>query len=71
MYITIYKNAMQLGKVTATGNNIGGLVGYSFVNNTQTNGAYLQNCYAIIENSFATRRNKRRNKCRRTIRTWK
>lgn len=55
MYTIIYNNVMLTGKVTATGNNVGGLVGQSLANNSQTYASYIQNCYTLVENSFSTR----------------
>ena len=46
---------MQLGKVTGSTSNTGGLVGQSLANNSQTYASYIQNCYTLVENSFATR----------------
>ena len=51
------------GKVETTGKNVGGLVGYMHAYNKTTAG-YIQNSYAIIQNSFATRWINRKYKCR-------
>lgn len=44
---------MQHGKVETTGRNVGGLIGYMQAYNT-VNAGYIQNNYAIVQNSFAT-----------------
>lgn len=59
MHIAMYKNAMLIGNVTTTGNNVGGLIGYIHTYNRTTT-SYIQNSYINIENSFATRWRKRK-----------
>ncbi|MNT54018.1 hypothetical protein D3C72_1911480 [compost metagenome] len=52
MHIIIYKKAIQHGKVSSTGDNVGGLIGNVHAYNLTTS-SYIQYSYVIIQNSYA------------------